>query len=101
MIENWQRWPGGRGARGKALNNSVAAPAGFMRREVDPLERRVLTPKWPAPLATYFLISEYLWSIFYISNFPLRAHEKAAHLPTFSAGPIIANLLFALVYHSI
>lgn len=45
--------------------------------------------------------AEYLRSIFYISNFPLRAREKAAHLPTFSAGPIIANLLFALVYHSI
>lgn len=73
----------------------------FCSAEVNPLKRRVLTLKWPAPLATYFLISEYLRSIFYISNFPLRAREKAAHLPTFSAGPIIANLLFALVYHSI
>jgi len=93
--------------RGKALNNLVAGLAFFFfvsffcSAEVNPLKRRVLTLKWPAPLATYFLISEYLRSIFYISNFPLRAREKAAHLPTFSAGPIIANLLFALVYHSI
>lgn len=92
--------------RGKALNNLVAGMAFFFffffcSAEVNPLKRRVLTLKWPAPLATYFLISEYLRSIFYISNFPLRAREKAAHLPTFSAGPIIANLLFALVYHSI